>query len=93
MMNEKGNLIMKKSVKKQIVATIYNRPVQTKAEARAESEKAIAAFLRAGGVIQVDERKRRAPKAKMASKSSRGFVSGTSGFATGMPRKTTFSLV
>jgi hypothetical protein len=79
--------------KKQIVATIYNRPVQTKSEARAESEKAMKAFLRAGGVIKVDERKPRAPKAKMSSKSSRGFVSGTSGFATGMPRKTTFSLV
>jgi len=84
---------MKKSVKKQIVATIYNVPVRTKAESRAESEKAIAAFLRSGGVIQVDSRKRREPKAKMTGKNSRGFCGGTSGFASGMPRKTTFSLV
>lgn len=84
---------MKKSVKQQIVATIYNRPVQTKAEIRAESEKALKAFLRKGGVIQVDSRKRREPKSKMSAKSSRGFCTGTSGFASGMPRKTTFTLV
>jgi hypothetical protein len=72
---------------KQIVATIYNRPVQTKAEARAESEKAMQAFLRAGGVIQ-ESKSRRTPKASMSSKSSRGYICGTSGFATGFPRRT-----
>lgn len=73
--------------KKQVVAVIYNRSTQTKAEARAVGEKAMKAFLRSGGVIQVDNKKRRAPKSKMSAKSSRGFVSGTGGFATGFPRK------
>ena len=59
---------------KKVVAVIYNRSTQTK-------------FLRKGGVIQVDEKKRRAPKSKMSAKSSRGFVSGTGGFANGFPRK------
>jgi hypothetical protein len=72
---------------KQIVSVIYNRPVQTKAEARSESEKALKAFLKAGGVVQVDEKKRKAPKSKMSGKNSRGFINGTSGFATGYPRK------
>jgi hypothetical protein len=79
---------MKKSEKKLIVATIYNKPVMTKAEARAESEKAMKAFLKKGGVIQVDEKKRKVPKTKMSGKSSRGFMGGTSGFATGYPRRT-----
>jgi len=74
--------------KKQIVATIYNKPVMTKAEARAEGEKALKAFLKKGGVVQVDEKKRKAPKTKMSGKSSRGFMGGTGGFATGYPRKT-----
>lgn len=74
--------------KKQIVATIYNKPVMSKAEARAEGEKAITAFLKRGGVVQVDEKKRKAPKTKMSGKSSRGFMGGTGGFATGYPRKT-----
>lgn len=82
---------MTKSTKKQIVATIYNRPVQTKAEIRAESEKALKAFLRKGGVIQVG-RPARVPKSKMSGKTSRGYCSGTSGFASGMPRKTTFTV-
>lgn len=74
--------------KKQLkIATIYNRSVQTKAEIRAESEKAVKAFLRKGGVIEVG-RPARAKKTKMAAKSSRGFVSGTSGFANGFPRRT-----
>lgn len=74
--------------KKQIVATIYNKPVMTKAEARTEGDRAMQAFLRKGGVIQVNDKKRKAPKTKMSSKSSRGFVSGTSGFAVGFPSKT-----
>jgi hypothetical protein len=73
--------------KKQIVATIYNRPVQTKSEARAESEKALKAFLKSGGVIQ-ESKSRRAPKTSMSGKTSRGYISGTSGFATGFPRRT-----
>jgi hypothetical protein len=74
--------------KKQIVATIYNKPVMSKSEARAEGEKAMKAFLKKGGVVQVNEKKRKAPKTKMSSKSSRGFMGGTGGFATGYPRKT-----
>jgi hypothetical protein len=74
--------------KKQIVATIYNKPVMSKSEARAEGEKAMKAFLKKGGVVQVDEKKRKAPKTKMSVKSSRGFMGGTGGFATGYPRKT-----
>ena len=83
---------MKKSVKQQIVATIYNVPSKTKAEMRAESEKALKAFLRAGGVIQEGRKPRARKGSKMVAKSSRGFVTGTSGFAAGMPRKTTFTL-
>lgn len=68
-------------------SVIYNTAVKSKSEVRAESEKALNAFLRKGGVIQVDTRKRRDPKSKMSAKSSRGFVSGTGGFANGYPRK------
>ena len=74
--------------KKQIVATIYNKPVMSKSEARAEGEKAMQLFLKKGGVIQVNEKTRKAPKTKMSGKSSRGFMGGTGGFATGYPRKT-----
>jgi hypothetical protein len=79
---------MKTKEQKLIVATIYNKPVMTKAEARAEGEKAMKVFLKKGGVIQVDEKKRKVPKTKMSGKSSRGFMGGTSGFATGYPRRT-----
>lgn len=73
--------------KKQLkVATIYNRSVKTKAELREESEKALKAFLKKGGVIEVG-RPARARKSVMSSKSSRGFVSGTAGFANGYPRR------
>jgi hypothetical protein len=74
--------------KKQIVATIYNKPVMSKSEARAEGEKALQLFLKKGGVVQVDEKKRKVPKTKMSGKSSRGFMGGTGGFATGYPRRT-----
>jgi hypothetical protein len=78
---------MKTNEKKMIVATIYNKPVMTKAEARTEGEKALQAFLKKGGVVQVDEKKRKAPKPKMSGKSSRGYMGGTSGFAIGYPSK------
>jgi len=77
---------MKKSEKKLIVATIYNKPVMTKAEARAESDKAMQAFLRKGGTVTV-EKPQRVKKTTMAAKSSKGFVTGTSGFANGYPRR------
>lgn len=44
---------------------------KSKSEMRAESEKALADFLRAGGSIQVIESKRRAPKQKMRAKGTR----------------------
>lgn len=78
---------MKKSEKRAIItAIIYNCSPKTKAEIRAESEVALKAFLRRGGVIEKG-RPARARKSKMASKSSRGYVRGTSGFAVGYPRK------
>jgi len=78
---------MKKSEKLVKVATIYNRTVQTKAQIREEGEKALKAFLKKGGVIEVGK-PARVRKSTMAAKSSRGFVMGTNGFATGYPRRT-----
>ena len=63
--------------------TIY----KSKSQVRAEMEDAVAKFLRAGGVIET-VKPRKTPKAKMTAKNSRGFVTGTSGFATGYPSKT-----
>lgn len=60
---------------------------KTKAQLRAESEEQIADFLRRGGVIEVSTRKAKAPASKMRAKSSRGFISGSSGFAAGFPRR------
>jgi hypothetical protein len=64
---------------------------KTKTELRAETEKQIKAFLRKGGSIEI-VKARKAPKQKMTVKNSRGFCTGTSGFANGMPRKSTFQL-
>lgn len=77
---------MTKAKKQVVKATIYNTSVKTKAELRVESEKALKAFLRKGGTIEVG-RPARARKSVMSSKSSRGFVTGTGGFATGYPRR------
>lgn len=79
---------MKNTEQKMIVATIYNKPVMSKAEARDQGEKAMQAFLRKGGVIQIQEKTRKAPRSKMSGKSSRTYTAGTSGFAAGYPRKT-----
>lgn len=68
-------------------SVIYNRSTKTKAELRTEGETALQEFLRRGGVIQVDTKKSKTPKTKMATKNSRGFLAGTSGFSTGFPRK------
>lgn len=77
----------KKSVKKQIVtATIYNTSVKTKSQLRSEGEVALAKFLKAGGTIEVGK-PAKARKSKMAAKNSRGFQAGTSGFASGFPRR------
>jgi len=57
---------------------------KSKSELRAETEDAVAAFLRAGGKIEV-VKARKAPKSKMKAKNSRGFAGGSSGFANGYP--------
>jgi cytochrome c len=72
-----------------VKSTIYNTSPKTKAELRAESADAIAAFLARGGVIEQGRKPRARKGSKMACKSSRGFQGGTSGFATGFPRKST----
>jgi hypothetical protein len=64
---------------------------KTKSQLRAESEAQLAAFKRAGGVVQVSEYKSRARKQVMRGKSTRPATTGTSGFATGYPRKTTIA--
>lgn len=71
---------------KTTTAVIYNRSVITKSEARAESEDAIKKFLKSGGVIEV-VKARKAPKPRMSSKTTRNASTGTSGFATGYPRR------
>ena len=60
-----------------------------KSEIRVETSEAIQQFLARGGQIQVipAKKQRGRTKQKMAAKTSRGFQSGTSGFATGYPRK------
>ena len=50
------------------------------------AEEEVKAFLRKGGVIQV-EKSQKTPKTFMSAKSSRGYLGGTSGFAIGFPRK------
>jgi hypothetical protein len=66
--------------------TIY----KPKSVVREETSEALQQFLAAGGQIQVVPAKktRGRTKQKMSAKSSRGFQGGTSGFATGYPRKT-----
>ena len=63
--------------------TIY----KTKSDFRTETEKQVELFLKKGGSIEI-VKPRKTPKQKMTSKSSRGFVSGTGGFATGYPKQT-----
>ena len=67
-----------------------NSIYKPKSEIRVETSEAIQQFLARGGQIQVIPAKktRGRTKQKMAGKSSRGFQGGTSGFATGYPRKT-----
>lgn len=69
-----------------VVSTIYNTSVKTKSQLREEGEKALQLFLKRGGSIE-NVKARKAPKSKMSAKTSRGFNGGTSGFATGFPRK------
>ena len=70
------------------IATIYNRSPKTKAELRAESQDAITLFLKRGGVIEYGKPSRKKTGSKMSGKTTR-YVSGTSGFANGYPRRST----
>jgi hypothetical protein len=59
---------------------------KSKSELRAETEKQLKAFFRKGGSIEV-VKPRKAPKQRMSGKVTRSASTGTSGFATGFPRK------
>lgn len=59
---------------------------KSKSQVRTETADALQEFLARGGQIEV-VKSRKAPKQKMSAKTSRGFNAGTSGFATGYPRK------
>lgn len=65
--------------------TIY----KTKSQLREETSDAIQAFLSKGGTIEVvpSKKTRKRTTQKMSSKTSRGYTTGTSGFATGYPRR------
>ena len=49
---------------------------KSKAELRAEGEKALKKFLKSGGTVEIVKAKR-APKQKMRAKSSKGFQGST----------------
>jgi len=59
---------------------------KSKSELRAETEKQLKAFLKKGGSIEVIK-PRKAPKQRMSGKVTKSGSTGTSGFATGYPRK------
>ena len=59
---------------------------KTKSQLRAETEKQVKLFLKKGGSIEV-VKARKAPKQRMSGKVTRSASTGTSGFATGFPRK------
>jgi hypothetical protein len=79
---------MKKTEKQAITSTIYNTSTKSKSELRAEGERALQAFLKRGGSITEVKASRRKTTSKMRANSSKGFVSGTSGFANGYPKRT-----
>jgi hypothetical protein len=66
--------------------------VKTKSQLRAESLDQMAAFLARGGVVEVSDRQVRPRKQVMRGKVTRTASTGTSGFATGFPRKTTIAV-
>jgi hypothetical protein len=59
---------------------------KSKSEIRAETEQQVKLFLKKGGSIEV-VKARKAPKQLMSGKVTRSSSTGTSGFATGFPRK------
>lgn len=62
-----------------------------KSVVRQETSEALQVFLASGGSIQVvpAKKSRKRTTQKMTTKSSKGYNTGTSGFATGFPRKST----
>jgi hypothetical protein len=62
--------------------TIY----KSKSQIRTETNEQLAKFLKSGGVIEV-VKARKAPRQLMSGKTTRQASTGTSGFATGFPRK------
>lgn len=60
--------------------------MKSKRELAAEMELALKKFLKSGGTIEV-VKARKAPKVRMGVKQSKGFQAGTSGFASGYPRR------
>ena len=66
-----------------------NEVYKTKSQLRTETSEAIQEFLARGGQVQVVPAKktRKRTTQKMSGKTSRGFQTGTSGFAIGYPRR------
>ena len=64
--------------------TIY----KSKSQLRTETNDALEKFLKAGGTIEVVKAKK-APKQKMKAVGTRQASTGTGGFATGFPRRST----
>lgn len=60
---------------------------KSKSQIRQETADALEKFLKSGGIVEI-VKPRKTPKSKMTTKSSKGFVVGTSGFANGYPRRT-----
>lgn len=63
-----------------------NTLYKSKSQVRTETNEQLEKFLRSGGVIQVVKAKK-APKQKMKAVGTRNASTGTGGFATGYPRK------
>ena len=59
---------------------------KSKSQVREETSEALQQFLARGGKIEI-VKSRKAPTTKMRGKSSRGFQSGTAGFASGFPKR------
>lgn len=60
--------------------------VVNKSQVREQTSDALQMFFARGGQVQV-VKSRKAPILKMLGKNSRGFRTGTSGFAVGFPSK------
>ena len=60
---------------------------KSKSQVRTETQDAVSLFLARGGQIQV-VKARKAPKQRMSGKTTRQSSTGTSGFATGFPKRT-----